>query len=233
MDSGFLFRRFGFLTPCVLKQGNGAKISLTNKHSIAAFEDVYLNPFYWQALQAINFNPQIVFDLGANHGYFTSLCQLILKDKYDVADTIHYLIEANKDLITKLHKNKTSLLPNSNIKLKHGVAGPKENVFFNTNNKNLLASKISKSGKVVNFIDLESLPNPDLIKVDIEGAEEILLLNFSKWLFKAKAIIIEFHYDGEKYKKNKNDLIEASFELKIDKLEKSGYRNQLWVRKGF
>lgn len=234
MDKGFLFRRLSFLVPCVLKLNGKAHISLNNKHGIAALQDVYFNPFYWDALLKIPFQPKTVYDLGANFGLFSSLYrQVLVYQGHLINLPTFYLIEANLKLVERLKKNLKNLLPNIETTILYGVAGPKNDVAFETDYKNLLASKISlnKNTKKVPFIDFNLCPQADVIKIDIEGAESLLFENYFNWLKQAKAIIIEFHYEGIELKKNCDSLLSAGFELLINQLEDSGYRNQLWLRK--
>jgi FkbM family methyltransferase len=231
MDKGFLFRRLGFLIPCVLRTGAKGLITLNNKHKISSFQDVFLNPFYWQALFKLNFIPKKVFDLGANFGLFSCLCQQIFSNSINQEPIAYTLIEANLNLIKTLNKDIQNLIPQGNVSIVHGAAGPTENINFSTNNSNLLASSISKTGVEVPFVDFNLLEQPDLLKIDIEGAEDLLFKNYFNWIKLAKAIIIEFHYEGEKLKINQLQLKDAGFELILEKIEASGYRNQLWTKK--
>ncbi len=233
MSKGFLFRRLGRLIPCALRLSNNGNVELSNKHNIASFQDVYLNPFYWEALMHISFIPKNIFDLGANFGFFTSLCHQVFTYKNPDATFEFTLVEANKNLITVLEKNINSILPNQKINIKHGVAGPVESVFFSANKNNLLASSIASKGTEISPIDFSLLKKPDLLKIDIEGAEYLLFENYFDWVKSAKAIIIEFHYDDERLTKNREQLISSGFELQIDRLEGSGYKNQLWVKKEY
>lgn len=230
MDKGFLFRRLGFLIPCVLKLNTKGFIELNNKHKISSLQDVFFNPFYWDALLKLKFTPKKVYDLGANFGLFTCLHQQIV-DYQNNQNIIDYtLIEANKNLIKILKKNVGNLIPKAKTKIIYGAAGPNKNINFSTNSKNLLASKITTKGIEVPFVNFDLLEKPDLLKIDIEGAEEILFQNYFNWLKCAKAIIIEFHYEGEKLRTNQLQLINSGFKLVLEKMENSGYRNQLWVK---
>jgi FkbM family methyltransferase len=233
MDSGFLFRRLGFLMPCVLRLYVNGFIKLNNKHKISSFQDVFLNPFYWEALFSLNFIPKKVFDLGANFGLFSSLCHQIFTYKDEKQKINYVLIEANKSLIKNLERNIHNTIPNTLFSIKYGAAGPKENIFFRANKSNLLASKISKRGIEVPYVNFDLLEHPDLLKIDIEGAEDLLFENYFTWVKSAKAIIIEFHYEGAKLEGQILQLKNVGFELKLDRLEQSGYRNQLWVKKEF
>lgn len=233
MKQGFFYRRLGFLIPCVLRLNGKSILSLSTKHDISSFQDVFLNPFYWQALLKLNFTPKRIFDLGANFGLFSALCEQIFHYQNHKIQIDYVLIEANKNLIKTLNKRIKELIANNKAVVVFGAAGPKENINFSPNLSNLLASKISKTGVEVPFVNFDLLSQPDLLKIDIEGAEELLFKNFFTWIQSAKAIIIEFHYEGEVLAANQLQLTNANFELQLEKIEESGYRNQLWVKREF
>ena len=231
MDKGFLYRRLCAYIPCVLKSGEQTRISLSNKHQIASFQDVYLNTFYWEALLALSFKPTIIFDLGANFGLFSSLCNQVMQFKFENFAGQFFLVEANQRLIKYLHKNKFSLFSNDDVQLIYGLAGPNIDSSFKENSQNFLASKISTDGVTVPFIDFNQYPTPSLLKIDIEGAETLLFKNYFNWLSGAKAIIIEFDLSDEERLPYEQMLLSCDFELLINRSEKSGFQNQLWVRK--
>jgi FkbM family methyltransferase len=228
MNKGFVFRRIAFLAPCYLRLFAGKHIKLNNKHAISSFQDVFINPFYWEVLLCLKFIPKNIYDLGANYGLFTKLCAQVFEYRQPNILINYTLIEANKNLIPTLKK---SFELNSNFQVVFGAAGPKNSVFFKNDHSNLLASKISNDGIEVPNVNFHLLNKPDLLKIDIEGAEDLLFKNYFEWIKEAKAIIIEFHYEGEKLALNLNQLQTAGFDLKIDQLENSGFRNQLWIKK--
>lgn len=231
MDKGFLFRRLCAFIPCVLRSGEQTRISLSSKHQIASFQDVYLNSFYWEALLALTFKPKTIFDLGANFGLFSSLCNQVMQYKFQDFEGQFFLVEANQRLIKHLQKNKFSLFSNDDVQLIYGLAGPNIDSSFKENSQNFLASKISTDGITVPFVDFNQYPTPSLLKIDIEGAETLLFKNYFNWLKGAKAIIIEFHLTAEERLPYEQKLLSSDFKLLINRTEKSGFQNQLWVRK--
>ena len=231
MDKGFLFRRLCAYIPCVLRSGEQTRISLSNKHQIASFQDVYLNSFYWEALLALTFKPKIIFDLGANFGLFSSLCNQVMQYKYQNFTGQFFLVEANQRLIKNLHKNKYNLFSDDDIQLIYGLAGPNIDSSFKENKHNFLASKLSADGIKVPFVDFNQYPTPSLLKIDIEGAETLLFKNYFDWLISAQAIIIEFHLSADERLSYEQRLIGADFKLLINRTENSGFQNQLWVKK--
>ena len=231
MGKGFLFRRLCAYIPCVFRTGEQTRISLSNKHQIASFQDVYLNTFYWEALLALTFKPKIIFDLGANFGLFSSLCFQIMEYKYQSFAGHFFLVEANHRLVKYLQQNKYSLFPTDDVQLIYGLAGPNIDSSFRENSQNFLASKLSVDGIKVPFVDFDQYPTPSLLKIDIEGAETLLFENYFDWLISAKAIIIEFHLSAEERLPYEQKLQSSNFKLLINRSEKSGFQNQLWVRK--
>lgn len=232
-NKGFWYRRVAPFFSCVLKTGHQQFIALKSKHHIAAFQDVYVNPFYWEALLQLKFIPQTIFDLGANVGLFSSLCSQIIQYRNKNAWSSFFLVEANPYLVKELQKNSTYLI-NGKTQIIYGLAGPKESSLFKTNKTNLLASQITeKGGQQTPYVNFNELPHPDLLKIDIEGAEKLLLANYFDWIRSAKAILIEFHFDGKDLEESMQLLTQGGFELKINSAEASGFRNQLWVRTEF
>ena len=231
MDKGFLFRRLCAYIPCVLRSGEQTRISLSNKHQIASFQDVYLNSFYWEALLALTFKPKIIFDLGANFGLFSSLCNQVMQYKYQNFTGHFFLVEANYRLIKYLHNNKLSLFSEDDIELIYGLAGPNIDSSFKEDKDNFLASKLSADGIKVPFVNFNEYPTPSLLKIDIEGAETLLFINYFNWLISAQAIIIEFHISAVERLSHEQRLIDADFKLLINRTENSGFQNQLWIKK--
>lgn len=232
-NRGFWYRRLAPIFSCVLKTDGQQFIDLKSKHHIAAFQDVYVNPFYWEALLQLKFNPQIIFDLGANMGFFSSLCAQIIHYRDQNALGDFFLVEANPELVKSLQKNSGDLI-HGNTEVIYGLAGPKEMSLFKTNPSNLLASQMTEEkGQQTPFVDFNQLPYPDLLKIDIEGAEKLLMANYLEWVLSAKAIIIEFHFDGKNLEASMQLLTQGGFELIINRFEASGFNNQLWVKKEF
>ncbi|MBD3750377.1 MAG: FkbM family methyltransferase [Sphingobacteriales bacterium] len=230
-NRGFWYRRLAPIFSCVLKTDGQQFIALKSKHHIAAFQDVYVNPFYWEALLQLKFIPQTIFDLGANVGFFSSLCAQIIYYREQDALCDFFLIEANPQLVKELQKNSTDLI-HGKTQVIYGLAGPKETSLFKTNKANLLASQITeKGGQQTPYVNFNELPHPDLLKIDIEGAEQLLFANYLEWVLSAGAIIIEFHFDGKILEEAMQVLTQGGFELIINRFESSGYSNQLWIKK--
>ncbi len=224
----FLYRRLAALITCTFRFPENRTIALSSKHHLASFQDVYTNPFYWDALSRLKTLTGPVLDLGANYGYFTMLCSDYINYK-GYAQPDYYLVEANPFIISSLDSN----LKNFGIKnytILNGAAGP---ISGNVNlriSKNLLASTIGNSsgGKnaVVPAINIENISNEyfDLIKIDIEGAEFDLFDNYMNVLTNCKQLIIELHGTDEQNDGIRNKLKNAGYISSIYKQDVySGY----------
>lgn len=231
ISKGFLYRRLAKYITCTLKFDEQKNISLVDKHHISSFQDVFLNPFYWECLFLINHPPKKIIDLGANIGYFTTLANQVLSYKWSSNNFEFQLIEANDNLIKPIKKtlNEAGL---ENYEIHYGLAGPRENKFFVNNPQNLMASKIGLEGNLTPFIDFNNIifTRPDIIKIDIEGAEFELFDNFFDWISTAQYLIIEFHKTDNKFSKINLQLLNAGFRNVIERKENSGYLNCMYLK---
>lgn len=232
LSRGFFYRRVSRIFTCYLRFFDGSGIALESKHVIASLQDVFLNPFYWEAVIKLPFVPTKIVDIGANYGLFSSLINNYLNYK-NAGEREFLLIEANAKLVKYLNDNCDNQLNGSKFSVFDGVAGPKHQSKFKVNERNHLASRADDSGSVKNFIDfdLQIFQNTDLAKIDIEGAEKLLLSNYSAWLSGLKGIIIEFHYAGQELEDLYAVMKSLDFRCILSKSENSGFINELWIKK--
>jgi len=135
-------------------------------------------------------NPTLIVDAGANKGlsavYFSSLWPQC---------AIH-CFEPNKNLIPILNKN---LKINSvNATVQNVAISDKDGYEFFDISENHQYSRLSKNetGVKVKTVHLESFYNEqkiDILKMDVEGAEEKIIRSFKK--FNIECIIGEIHHD--------------------------------------
>jgi FkbM family methyltransferase len=225
----FLYRRLSKIITCTFNFSENRKIKLYDKHHIASFQDVFVNPFYWETLLRLNSPPGNVVDLGANLGYFSLLVEEFRRYRsFDPATYI--LVEANPYLIEGLQKN-LFLFGIKDYKIIQAVVGPLlPSVKFYLSRKNgLVSSQVKQNGNVeveVRTLPLGEIENfcDGLIKIDIEGAEYELVRNFAPYLAKAKCILFELHGN-----KDQNDpviklFLDLGFEICVSKTDpQSGF----------
>lgn len=151
--------------------------------------------YYTEYDIALNIEPKVILDLGANIG----LASIYFAEKYPQAKI--YAVEPEKSNFELLLKNTKH---NSNITcLNYGVwnrvtnleikAGY-DNWGFRTeevDHENTDTIRAISIDKIMGDYNLEQI---DILKIDIEGSEkELFQKNVEKWLPKTKAIIIELH----------------------------------------
>ena len=135
-----------------------------------------------------------VFDVGAHAGYYT----LMLSRRVGPQGRV-LAFEANPANATKLRKH----LDLNNIKnaevIEAAVTDRAGETFFHTNESASeygYMGKISGSGTPVRTVRLDDFPTPDLIKMDIEGAETLALTGAARLLSEHKSTIFLALHDG-------------------------------------
>jgi FkbM family methyltransferase len=165
------------------------------------FEQFGLNIYFFKSDKA----QPTIFDIGANIGDSVLYFKYLYPDAKIVAFEPHP--EANKLLALNIAENQLSDVVVYNLALsdKEGV----ENLYSNdtegtfdssTFNKNLLINKF-ENGEVhqiktimpISIKEFESNSEIDLIKIDIEGAEEKVIASLGPILSRVKQVIIEYH----------------------------------------
>lgn len=235
MLNTFLYRRLSRWVTCQFKISREKKLSMASKHHVSSFQDVMINPFYWQCLNELPTYPKRIIDLGANYGYFSILCQIVAEYRRESV-TKFTLVEANASILSALKKNLAEFgIRENSFKLFHGLAGPTKKERFATNSKNHLMSSVDRvKGSFVDFIDFndKEFSDPDLIKIDIEGSEFELVKNYKPWLRQAKYIIVELHGSAKENSGVLDDLESVGFISMISHHDRqTGYSNHCLIQK--
>jgi FkbM family methyltransferase len=150
-----------------------------------------------------------VLDLGANVGFFTlRVADLIHRMEAQALKPELVLVEgspsAYRQLVKRINEQPTL---QGKCRLVHGLVGERagagtiyEIAYHGMNS--IVPRRFSRAVKV-DFVNLDelcqSLETIDLIKCDIEGAEELFLRNYPQLLGKAKAMVVEFHHKAINY----------------------------------
>ena len=162
----------------------------TYKGDIDIFYEIFWKKIYKIPDKFIGKNLKTIIDLGAHVG-FTSL---FYATEYPNANI--YAVEASEGNFNVLKQNAKSF---KNITtLNKAVYSSDGKVLF-SNDGLSYNTKISSDGNPIQAISVNTLmemyaiDNIDLIKIDIEGTEEIILKENNQWLEKTDNIIIEIH----------------------------------------
>lgn len=149
-----------------------------------------------------------VFDVGAHAGYYTLMFSRLVGTKGRVLS-----FEANPDNANNLRKHLLiNRLQNVEV-IEAAVCDQSGEAYFATNTNRSrygYMGTLAETGTRVRTIHLDSFPAPDLIKMDIEGAETLALTGASRILSEHKATIFLALHEG-------------AFETAPSVLEKHGY----------
>ena len=179
-----------------------------NRGDIQSIREVWMDEAY---RLPINVRPKIVVDLGANIG----LTSLWLAKRYgcDKIIAIEPSVENARIARQNLENNGVS------AEVVEAAVGPTDGMvdFSEVGESNM--GRTGFGDRTVPMLSMFSvlsrLPSPgyvDLLKMDIEGAEQELLTGDLNWLQKVKSLIIEFHPTLVDYPGLVNRLRECGFD---------------------
>ena len=188
---------------------SGLLIRVLNYNDWMIYNDIFVEGEYDPAIENLlkasrdESRPLQVLDLGGNVGFFTlRLAHLLLRaERPNFRVT---MVEGSPstyaELLERLGANQELL--RDRVTAVHGLAGNRAGeaqiVQGVAHGENTLFGEGSRGARV-SFVDLEMLaaawPRIDLLKCDIEGAEEIFLGNYADLLTKTDRAVFEFHHD--------------------------------------
>jgi len=146
--------------------------------------------------------PITVLDLGSNLGFFC-LRVLHLAHNHGIGGQApaFTMVEGSQRVIDELRRRKAYELLSNHARIVHGVVGDKTgSATFYESDMHLFNSIVDKRGSAstVPYVDLERHlaggERLDLLKCDIQGAEERFLENYPALLRKASVAIFELHH---------------------------------------
>jgi FkbM family methyltransferase len=160
-----------------------------NRGDLQGFREVWIDETY--RLPETLADVRFVVDLGANIGLTSVFWSLHHAAEHLVA-------------VEPVPENAEMVRQNLAINRIHGtvieaVVGPNDGIAYFADAVDSNLGHRAASGREVKAISMRSLigsaPHPaiDLLKIDIEGAEEDLLLEDASWLDHVRALMIEFH----------------------------------------
>ena len=188
---------------------SGLVIRVLNYNDWMIYNDIFVEGEYDAAIDDLLHEgrdwsqPVQVLDLGGNVGFFTlRLAHLLLRaDRGNFrVTTVEGSPSTYAELLERLGANKQLL--GDRITAVHGLVGNRTGegqiVEGVSHGENTIFAETSR-GPRVSFVDLGKLagswPRIDLLKCDIEGAEELFLGNYADLLAKTDRAVFEFHHD--------------------------------------
>ena len=188
---------------------SGIVIRVLNYNDWTIYNDIFVGGEYNEAIghllsgTADAMRPVQVLDLGGNMGFFTlRLVDAFLQQQRGGFAVI--AVEGSPSTFAELQQRlaaNESLLA-GRVRAVHGLAGERsgaaEIAESPSHGENTLFSAGGKR-KSVSFVDLEQLlagwERVDLLKCDIEGAEELFLRNYPELLRRTDRAVFELHHD--------------------------------------
>ncbi|MGE9297294.1 MAG: FkbM family methyltransferase [Puniceicoccales bacterium] len=188
-----------------LKLGPGCTVVLRNRGDFLILREIFIAREYDRFLEQIGPVANWM-DLGCNCGMFSLRLEMLARENQWPSPRHAVLIDANSEALAAAREAIRRSEPASRMELIEAAVGPKGQAtidFFEgkTSHKSRLSSLGSRGRKVTRPVaDLESLSAKlgdgpiDLVKIDIEGAEAVLLEHWAPWLAeRAQRILIEWH----------------------------------------
>ena len=188
---------------------SGIIIRVLNYNDWMIYNDIFVDGEYDGAIDRLlrgsadPARPARVLDLGGNVGFFTfRLADTFLRSGQKNFNLI--MVEGSPSTCAELRERlkwNENLLANR-VSVVNGLVGDRTGVGQiaegEFHGENTLFSSASNT-KSVPFVDLDNLVKTwdriDLLKCDIEGAEEMFLRNYSDLLRKTGCAVFEFHHD--------------------------------------
>ncbi|MCA1658648.1 MAG: FkbM family methyltransferase [Verrucomicrobiaceae bacterium] len=188
---------------------SGIVIRVLNYNDWMIYNDIFVDGEYDPPLEQLldatakRSDPAHVLDLGANVGFFTlRLADTFLRrGRHDFEIVQVEGAPSNfAELRERLQANEPLL--GKRVRSVHGLAGERTGearIAENPSHGENTIMMPPRGAKSVSFVDIEELVRPwervDLLKCDIEGAEELLLRNYPGLLRKTDSAVFEFHHD--------------------------------------
>ena len=206
IDRGFLYRRLARIFPVHFPNVACGGITLANKHQLASFSEVFLNPHYWRLMDLLPGPPKTIVHLGGNCGFFPVLCEIVVRSTFGDCAAEYHVFEA----VEAMTRNIILAARQANIERRtsvvHGVVGKRSGqAMFASGPKSLLDSSAAfqddrrRLRQRVDYIDLEKylhdhgVDHVDVLKVDIEGSEYDLIETFPELFKKVALVFMELH----------------------------------------
>jgi len=192
---------------------SGITVRVENRAEWILYNDIFVDGEYDEPIESVLASapanrPLEILDIGGNVGFFAlRVADRIIRGGNPEVDYRIILVEGSPDVYEELKRRLMAepVLVNR-LTLVHGLVGRRQGsarIFehsFHANNS-LFASNMPGSCCSVDvpFVDLLSLygkiPEIDLLKCDIEGAELLFLESYRELLAGVRYAVIEFHHN--------------------------------------
>ena len=203
----FLYRRLARFVTCTLRLPKRGVIRLYDKYQVASFQDVFCHPFYWHALDTLQFEPKLIVDCGAHCGHFSILSDISIRSRFSDARSEFILIEPNRKLVKSFTQNLELAGIRSRCIVVEGLVGKTEGsdtIFVQSANFLTSSTTATLGAKPfhVKYVDLSTYTKGheiDILKLDIEGAEFDFCHHNEGLLRSVRVLVMEVHHQAGSY----------------------------------
>ncbi len=169
-----------------------------NDSDVIILREMFIHQDYRESAQ--HFSPNVIFDIGANVGlagcYFAAIFPHSEIYGFEPESGAYRVAEINYRNIRRGKLFKVALTSQNGeaniLSSDIGSGGQKLEVYDPSSNWR--REKV-KTYRLDDLIRAENLPTPDLLKIDVEGAEYDVLLGLGDIAQKVKGIVMEVHSD--------------------------------------
>jgi FkbM family methyltransferase len=182
----------------------GICVSIASPSDWEVYNELFVDGEYDPAIRAVtesDVTAPLIVDLGANGGFFAlRFADLWRRTRGDRPFRL-VAVEGAPRTYAQLTRHLDQAALSGQCVARHGLAGRRTGSAWITTSAhtglNSIRTRQSFSRANVSFIDLDALLPPgraiDLMKCDIEGAEEMLCESYPDLLHRVRILVIEFH----------------------------------------
>lgn len=184
----------------------GIQIELSSFADWAIYNDIFVDGEYDVPIRRAFSEARErvrILDLGANVGFFLKRVLHLRRTEFPHHSVEIICVEGAPATFQTLKDSAPVLMKEESVTFFHGLAGEKNGSALLALNPfhamTGLARRAGQRGVLVDFVDLSPVTwkgeQIDLLKCDIEGAEEMVFRNYPDLLSRCRTLSIEFHLD--------------------------------------
>ena len=144
---------------------------------------------YLGYLKAIHFEPKVIFDIGSAVKHWSSMAKAIFPESeiylFEAYETFERLYKDEKYLMTCLSNE-----DNKEVKFFHRAKNHLVKSYYDNNELNPDYFKMLKTERLDSIMDRLGLPQPDLIKINVCGAEKDVIEGGVETIKKTKHLLV-------------------------------------------
>jgi FkbM family methyltransferase len=188
------------LHPIWITLETGIKVCCNSEQTLAVFAELFADQTYRKALDLVK-PLETVVDLGANRGLFVLYVEHYLRERQRQDRPTYACVEPSAQNVRSLERQVAGNAIDSRVRIARGVVADRRTGsvdFFYTGRSNTSASIVGEARlttRSVPVVDLARFAEGtiDVLKIDVEGAEEGVLREYADVLARTRVVVVELH----------------------------------------